>query len=280
MTDPEGIFQGTLVFTAPHMDDEALACGGAIARLPDKSNVHVIYATDGSKSPVPMFRWMGAASEDLPDIRKAEAKNAMSVLDVPEKNLHFLDYPDGELKRYIPDLKQTLSDLLTRLQPASFFIPFRYDRHPDHLALYKAGMAALPVLDRPTRIVEYFVYYRWRLIPGGDLRALINPKHLVQIDIRQQSEQKRQALDCYTSQTTTYFDWQPRPILPVERLEEVSRTPEIFLLHDPAASGVAVYSRLRYWIPLVHRVEPVLKKWKEWIKGFLSRRIRFNLHDG
>ena len=44
--DPAVLFPGTLVIAVPHRDDEALALGGTIARLPEKSRVHVVYATD------------------------------------------------------------------------------------------------------------------------------------------------------------------------------------------------------------------------------------------
>lgn len=274
VADPGEIFRGNLVFTAPHMDDEILACGGTIARLPDKDRMHVIYATDGSKSPVPMFRWMGAPSADLPDIRKAEARAALDVLGIPQRNIHFLGYPDGALRTYIPALCRSLADVFERLQPAHLFIPFRYDRHPDHLALHEAALTILPSLNRLPQVVEYFVYYRWRLLPGGDVRRFIRSEHLLHVDIRQQSDQKRRALECYTSQTTRYFPWQDRPILPPERLAEVSRTPEIFLLQDPDVPGTTIFSRLRRWIPLVHWLEPSLKKRKEQIRRLMRRRAK------
>jgi hypothetical protein len=37
------------------MDDEALACGGLIAKLPQKERIHIVYATDGMKSPAPIM---------------------------------------------------------------------------------------------------------------------------------------------------------------------------------------------------------------------------------
>ncbi len=276
--DPAVLFPGTLVIAVPHMDDEALALGGTIARLPEKSRVHVVYATDGSMSPVPMFRWMGAPSADLPQIREAEAKAAMRVLDVPEENLHFLRYPDGALKRHVRELSRSLAAHIDRLEPSHVFIPFRYDRHPDHLALHRAGLSAVASLDTSARVVEYFVYYRWRLIPGGDVRSLVRPERRVQVGIRSFSEQKRRALECYVSQTTRYFGWQDRPILPAARLEEVSRAPEIFLLRDPDVPGTAVFSRLRFWIPVAHRLEPTLKKWKDRCLHLLTRRSRRRTH--
>jgi hypothetical protein len=36
LIDPAELFQGTVAIIAPHMNDEILACGGTIARLPHK----------------------------------------------------------------------------------------------------------------------------------------------------------------------------------------------------------------------------------------------------
>jgi len=264
--DPATVFRGELVFAAPHMDDEVLACGGTIASLPDKKRIHVVYATDGSRSPVPAFDWIGAASADLPTIRRAEANSALDVLGIPEQNRQFLDFPDGELQQNVSDVQHALARLLERVRPSHVFVPFRFDRHPDHVALHAATIRASRSLSRPIQLVEYFVYYRWRLLPGGDIRKIIQPDHLVRIDITGQSQQKQRALECYVSQATCFFSWQDRPILPATRVVEVSRSPELFLMHHPDYPGTAVFSRLRHWIPLAHRLEPCLKQWKDKVR--------------
>jgi hypothetical protein len=91
--DPAEVFQGVVVITVPHMDDEVLACGGTIARLPQKDQIHLIYATDGSRSPAPALPGFDAASPDLGLIREQESRAALKLLGVPEKNLHFLGFP-------------------------------------------------------------------------------------------------------------------------------------------------------------------------------------------
>ena len=56
--EPDEVFRGVILITVPHMDDEALACGGAIARLSDKGRVHLVYATDGTQAPEPIVPWL------------------------------------------------------------------------------------------------------------------------------------------------------------------------------------------------------------------------------
>jgi LmbE family N-acetylglucosaminyl deacetylase len=277
LSDASTAFPGTLVFLAPHMDDEVLAGGGTIAGLDDKARVHVVYVTDGAKSPVPAFPWISPPSADLPSIRRAEARAALQVLGVPARNGHFLNFPDGELQAHTSDLRQALLSLLEQIRPSSVFIPFRYDRHPDHLVLHRVAIEAVSSLGLPVGLIEYFVYYRWRLLPGGDVRHLISSEYLVRIDITDRSDDKRRALRCYASQTTRFFEWQDRPILPPERVYEVSQSPELFLRNDPSYPGAAIFARLKPWVPIAHRVEPALKRGKDTIQIFfhgLSKSVK------
>jgi LmbE family N-acetylglucosaminyl deacetylase len=263
-TDPNELFKdGILLVLAPHMDDELLACGGTIALLKDKNRIHVVYATDGSKSPVPIFPWLATPSPDLASIRSAEAKDALNLLGMPESNLHFLGFPDGNLNGYLDELRQSLLRLITGINPKYILVPFRYDRHPDHVALYSAVHKAVDPHHSKAKVFEYFVYYRYRLLPGGDIRKFIYPDPLFTVAIEERSDIKRRALNCYQSQTTKVYKWQDRPILTRERVHEVSRLPEVFLQYDPNFRGSKVFVRHANWIRFVHRVEPMLKRKKE-----------------
>jgi LmbE family N-acetylglucosaminyl deacetylase len=100
--DPNEAFQGTVLIVAPHMDDEALACGGLIARLSMKERIHIIYATDGMKSPAPVLPRFDSISPELGEARVQESIQAMKFLGVPEENLHFLRLPEAGLKKKSP----------------------------------------------------------------------------------------------------------------------------------------------------------------------------------
>ncbi len=274
LVDPTDVFRGTLLFAVPHMDDEVLACGGTIVRLPDKGRMHFLFATDGARSPEPPFSWMGIAPTELPQIRQAEARNALAVLGIPETNLHFLCLPDGDLKSHVETMEDAISNLAHTIEADIVFAPFRFDRHPDHIALHRAAVNALRREDRETALYQYFVYYRWRLLPGGDVRRFIRDDLLQEVDISDVSDQKLESLARYETQTTTMFSWQHRPILPETRLEEVSKTPEMFLISSPAGRDSHVFYRLGWIIPFIHFAEPRLKMVKDRIGTLLRRPFR------
>jgi LmbE family N-acetylglucosaminyl deacetylase len=271
--DPQ-LLAGTIVIVAPHMDDEALACGGLIAKLPHKDEVHIIYATDGMKSPAPIIPGRDKITPDLGKIRMQESIEAMKLLGIPEQNLHFLCLPEAQLKKHFSSLRNLLREEIQKITPQHIFVPFRYDRHPDHLAVNHAIVSNFGQIDRQPQLIEYFVYYRWRLMPKRDIRRYIWPQLLFKLELNDVAGQKRQALDCFTSQTTIYYPWQTRPILTSILLDEECQHPEFFLISNDSLIGAAVFSNSVLWIRLVHRLEPFLQRWKYRVSATLKRWLR------
>jgi LmbE family N-acetylglucosaminyl deacetylase len=274
LTDPTDRFPGTILIIVPHMDDEVLGCGGLIAKLPRKERIHLIYATDGMKSPSPIIPGRDLVTPDLGEVRINESRTAMSILGVPGENLHFLRLPEGQLKRYREKLKQTLWQKIEHLKPNHIFIPFRFDRHPDHLNInqvittgYNQGIFTAP-------LIEYFIYYRWKLLPAQDIRKYIKPQYLLTLNIDDVAKVKRMALDCFKSQTTIFYPWQTRPILTSTLLDEECQNQEYFLLYDSSVAGTAVFTKAVPWIRVTHRFEPFLKKWKYLTGAFLYRVLK------
>lgn len=262
--EPEEILKGISLVVAPHMDDGVLACGGTIAALKSKANIHFVYATDGARSPVPDLPWQGKASSELPAIRANEAKMALATLGITETNIHFVGLPDGRLKAHQRKLEIALAQLVTKLEPSSILLPFRYDRHPDHLALHQAMVNSLKIVKRTAELIEYFVYYRWAMLSSGDLRNYIQSDMLLVVDTQPYTKIKQKALGCFESQTTCYFPWQKRPIIPRERVVELSQGPELFVRGESNKyPGMRIFKGQRTWIRLVFLVEPRLKKVKD-----------------
>lgn len=268
---------GTILIVAPHMDDEALACGGLIASLPQKERIHVVYATDGMRSPSPILAG-DEISPDLGSVRMRESVQAMSLLGMEEQNLHFLCLPEAELKKNMAALRDSLRKTIRDTCPEFIFVPFRYDRHSDHLAINHVIASDLREGIFHGKLVEYFVYYRWRLMPKGDIRKYIKPQFLYRLDIAGVAAQKRRSLNCFTSQTTIYYPWQTRPILTPALLDEECGHPEYFLIAGGSLSGRAVFSGPVLWIRLAHRLEPYLVRWKYLIGSLIKRTFPGHAH--
>jgi LmbE family N-acetylglucosaminyl deacetylase len=269
--DPSEVFQGVILLAVPHMDDEMLACGGTIALLPQKQRIHAVYATDGMRAPAPIVPWLDSISADLGEVRMKESKTAMGYLGVPEANLEFLGLPEGQLEKNRGRLIRALKETIGRVDPSHILMPFRYDRHIDHLVVNQAIMTICEEGLYRGHLFEYFVYYRYRLLPAGDIRQYIHPQHLLDVNIEDVSALKRTALDHFKSQTTRFYAWQTRPNLTCQTLDRASHGPERFLRYDPSALGPAVFDRCVTWIRLAHRLEPVMKKRKDQIVALWSR---------
>ena len=272
--NPGEIFQGAVLIVAPHMDDEVLACGGLITKHPGKERIHIIYATDGMKSPSPIIPGRDLITPDLGEVRVHESRAAMRLLGVPDENLHFLRLPEAQLKKHIEPFKAMILKKISEIKPDHIFVPFRFDRHPDHLAVNRVVTNARRQGHTQANIVEYFVYYRWKLLPARDIRKYIKPSLLMVLPIDDVAHRKRQALDCFKSQTTIFYPWQTRPILTSTLLDEDCRHPEYFLSHDSSIRGAAVFTKYIPWIRVVHRSEPFLKKWKYLTGAFLKRVVQ------
>lgn len=262
--DADELLPGRVVLAIPHMDDGVLACGGTLAQLTDPGRVHVVYASDGRASPEPLIASRDRVTHDLFEVRRAEAIAAMGRLGVAPQQLHFLALPDRQLRDHVPALRSQLAALLERVGAQRLLAPFRYDQNPDHLALHAAARSC-----GARSLIEYFVYYRLRLLPGGDLRSYLRPELCREVDISAASQTKREALACFESQTTRFYAWQTRPNLTPELLDEVCATPEVFVCDAPP--GGRVFARGAARIRLLHRLEPTLKRPKDRALALLRR---------
>lgn len=264
LVDPDELFPGRLLVAVPHMDDCVLACGGTIAQLSHKDQVYVVYATDGMASPAPVLPGRDKVAADLTLVRKNEAKTSLGSLGVPERNIYFLELPDGRLKHHSKQLQPLLIDKINQIQPQHLLIPFRFDRHTDHLAINHAAIEAWKKGDIQSDLFEYFVYHHWRLLPGQDIRKYVYPEFLSKVNTEGVSMRKRAALDLFRSQTTIYYDWQQRPNLTPQLLDDVSQAPEYFLRYHPSWAGTNIFTESINRIRLIHWLEPRLKEKKDW----------------
>jgi LmbE family N-acetylglucosaminyl deacetylase len=257
---PTGRLDGPLLVLAPHFDDEVLGCGGLLAGLADKGPVRVVIVCDGRGSAGLSRPAPAPGAPDIGAVRAAESRAALAALGVPVSAVSELGFPDGTLSSRGPELAAALERVMGEMKPRWVLAPFRFDRHPDHMALGRAALALDEVKAGRAALLEYFVYYRFRLFPGGDIRRIVKPELLQGRDLAELAFVKRRALDCFVTQTTRYFPWQGRPVLTEALLREVAAGPELFLSAPAGAPDGAVLKWPAWLVRLIVAVEPALKR--------------------
>ena len=262
---PENILQGVVLLLVPHFDDEVLACGGMLALLPAKERIHVLFATAGDSLPTASRKPHTIA--DPGAIRQQESIAALKSLGLSPEQFHFLHLPEKQLTAEHAALSEGIGKLIQTIHPGTILLPFRFDQHPDHLALASAGRRAAALHAPDTDILEYFVYFNYPLLPRKDIRRYCKPDLLYELNIRAVSEQKKQALNLFTSQTTLFYPGQCRPVLGSDLIAACAAGPEYLLRcpinRNPCTLPVALIQGIQH-------LQPRLKQLKEYL------RVRFH----
>lgn len=207
---------GKAIVFAPHPDDETIGCGGTVLRKAALgSEIFIVYMTDGSMS----HQGEGQISpQALAEIRRTEALSACARLGIDAQCVEFLGYRDGQLVESRDEAKARVEQILAAVRPQEVFIPYRKDRHRDHIATNEIVRAAAAAAKSRVAIYEYLVWFwlNWPLVDAqpetgaGRLGiAKLFLRHLVlmlrdvncSVDISAVIEKKRAALHEHKSQT-------------------------------------------------------------------------------
>jgi LmbE family N-acetylglucosaminyl deacetylase len=124
-----------VMIVAAHTDDEALGCGGTIARHTAEGDiVYAVFMTDGVSS-------RGHRGSEVYSDRNSAAERARSILGIRE-NFYF-DLPDNRLDS-IPliEVIQPLEEILLRLQPQIIYTHHHGDLNVDHRITHQAVLTA------------------------------------------------------------------------------------------------------------------------------------------
>lgn len=177
---------------APHHDDEALGCGGSIAKITQQGvKVSLGVVVDGA-SGVPEALDREAAME----VRKRETKNAGKALGISE--FHFLDFEDRGFV-YSREALQSIIRLIRQCCPTSIWFPHENDGDIEHKIVHQlvreaSWMAAspyLPELGPPApRIKQLLGYEVWTPMQSFQMM----------VDITATIGTKLEAIACYASQ--------------------------------------------------------------------------------
>jgi LmbE family N-acetylglucosaminyl deacetylase len=170
---------------APHPDDEAIGCGGALCNHAARGDrVVVVFLTSGElglKHLPPEKAWR---------IREAEARKSAGILGVAVTE--FLRLPDWTLGEHIKAGVNLLAPILKREEAGLIYLPHPKDDHPDH-------KAAWPLLRRALRTSGIAV---------ADLRSYevwtpLSENNLVE-DITQVMPRKLRAIRAHRSQMAEF----------------------------------------------------------------------------
>lgn len=152
--------RASAIVIAPHQDDETLACGATVAaKTAAGASVRIVFMTDGTAAPAKHL-----SVDQLRTLRRQEALAAAEVLGVPAGNVHFLDFPKGQLgdcrQAAVPVLRQFLVD-----HPAEqVFVPYRGDALPDQVTTRRVFYEAVGPIERHFQVFEYPVWF-WSCWP-------------------------------------------------------------------------------------------------------------------
>jgi N-acetylglucosamine malate deacetylase 1 len=133
----------TVLVVAAHADDEALGCGGTIARHAEAGDqVYVVFVTDGVTSR------MDAGDEELAQRQLATAR-ACTILGVSSSI--FLGLPDNRLDS-IPllDIVRPLEGICAKLAPEVVYTHHYGDLNVDHRVTHQAVMTTCRPLPGAT----------------------------------------------------------------------------------------------------------------------------------
>lgn len=190
---------GTTLIVAPHADDESLGCGGVISLLRKYGQeVYILLLSDGTMSHPNSVEY---PAEKLRDLRESELINAAGVLGVSAENIIFCRFKD----RSVPSIQdqgfeisvENISKMLNMVKPASIFVPWRRDPHPDHKAAFHLINAA------DTLNAKIYEYPIWLEELGSAEDVPTNEEAMsFRLNISSVLDQKKEAISQHLSQIT------------------------------------------------------------------------------
>jgi LmbE family N-acetylglucosaminyl deacetylase len=226
----------TVMIIAPHPDDETLGCGGMIAELCAKGRPPiVVIATDGSGSH-PGSR--AYPPERLRVLRAAEVARAVSILGLPEGNLHFLGMLDGAMPRDGREFKhavEVLNQIACENNCRTICGPSWLDPHCDHET---TGRMAWECAKAAGAKSYFYPVWSWLLASETEL-----PEQRIagwRVDVSARLDLKRRAIAAHASQFSDLIQDDPEGFrLPAELIEACTQPYEVLLeMHEREANFI------------------------------------------
>jgi len=183
----------TILVIAPHPDDETYGCGGALSRFRRESpgaEIHWVIVTE-------MKPEWGFSAERVAE-RNIEIESVGRRLH-PVK-VYRLGFQPAHLD-VVPmsDLVTAIGNVVSTVQPDTIFVPWRYDVHTDHRAVFDAAAAGTKTFRYPS--VRRVLAYETVSETDFALDPAIFPfRPNVWLDISRDLDAKLDLLACYPSE--------------------------------------------------------------------------------
>jgi LmbE family N-acetylglucosaminyl deacetylase len=181
-----------IVVVAAHPDDEALGCGGALARAArEGAETHVVFLADGEGA---RAKTDGVTERERAERRAASAE-AGRILGV--KSVEHFDFPDNAMDAVpLLDVVRAVEGALARLKPDTVITHHAGDLNVDHRIAHAAVLTSCR--PQPGHFVERILCFEvpsstdWQ-VPGSAPAFAPN----LFIDISRDWPGKRRALEAY-----------------------------------------------------------------------------------
>ena len=189
---------GATLCVAPHPDDEALGCGGTLARLASSgARVGIAWVSDGGLSHPNSPSHPRAK---LAALRENEARQSAQTLGASPT--FFQRLPDGELPfpgdAGFDEAVASARQILTEFAPQTLLLPWRRDPHRDHRASWLIWSTAAQ--HHTLQRYEYLVWAFERAAQSEWPRA--DEARAFRVDIAQFLTRKRAAIEAHASQVS------------------------------------------------------------------------------
>ena len=178
----------SVLVVAAHTDDEALGCGGTIARhVAEGDTVHAVFLADGVTSRIE------SNSDELRRREKA-AKDAHAILGI--QSTHYLGFSDNRLDSVpLLDIVQLLEAKIHILQPQVIYTHHHGDLNVDHRITNQAVLTACRPLPESS-VREIFTF---EVMSSTEWSSTSQSAFLPQVyvDITNYLKRKMKALGAY-----------------------------------------------------------------------------------
>jgi LmbE family N-acetylglucosaminyl deacetylase len=178
-----------VLVVAAHPDDEALGCGGTMARHAlAGDSVDVVFMADG------VFSRTTAGL----DARRDSALKACGILGASAPT--FFEFPDQKLETVgFLEIVQAIEPIIARLQPTVIYTHHGGDLNLDHRIVHQAVMTAM----RPMPASTYRAIYAFEVASSTEwassaIGEAFRPDHFV--DINATIDRKFEALQAYAQE--------------------------------------------------------------------------------